>query len=89
MKKHGETSRLRIDAAACDGIGVCAHLASEVLELDRWGFPIITARDLSRGELSAAKRAVRACPRKALWIETAEVPSPAQRTSGVTAPFSS
>lgn len=89
MKKHGETSRLRIDAAACDGIGVCAHLASEVLELDRWGFPIITARDLSRGELSAARRAVRACPRKALWIETSEVPSPAQRTSGITAPFSS
>ncbi|MCR6492590.1 ferredoxin [Cellulomonas sp. P24] len=89
MKKHGETSRLRIDAAACDGIGVCAHLASEVLELDRWGFPIITARELSRSELSAARRAVRACPRKALWIETSEVPSAAERRPGGTAPFSS
>ena len=88
MKKHGETSRLRIDAAACDGIGVCAHLASEVLELDRWGFPIITARELSRGELSAARRAVRACPRKALWIETSEVPYVVHRAPGVTTPFS-
>ncbi len=86
MTKPGSTSRLRIDAAACDGIGVCAHLAADILELDRWGFPIITVRDLSRGELSAAKRAVRACPRKALWIETTAVPSVVQRAPGVSTP---
>lgn len=69
--------RLRIDPAACDGIGVCAHLATAVIELDRWGFPILADRDLSRTEGSAARRAVRACPRNALWIDPATAVRPA------------
>ncbi|WP_407342591.1 ferredoxin [Pengzhenrongella phosphoraccumulans] len=68
-------ARLRIDPAACDGVGVCAHLASTAVELDRWGFPILVERDLSRGEESSAQRAVRACPRRALWIERAPDPA--------------
>ncbi len=67
-------ARLRIDPAACDGVGVCA-LASTTVELDRWGFPILVERPLQRGEEASAQRAVRACPRKALWIERAPDPS--------------
>lgn len=70
-------ARLRIDPAACDGVGVCAHLASTAVELDRWGFPILAERDLGRGEESSAQRAVRACPRRALWIERTPDPAPA------------
>ena len=28
---------------ACDGVGVCAHLAPDLVELDRWGYPMIPA----------------------------------------------
>jgi len=70
-------SRLRIDAVACDGVGVCAHLAPDLIELDRWGYPMIPAGDLSRRELATARRAVQGCPRKALWIERADAPAPA------------
>ena len=70
-------TRLRIDAVACDGVGVCAHLAPDLIELDRWGYPVIPADDLSRRELAAAQRAVQGCPRKALWIERVDAPAPA------------
>jgi ferredoxin len=72
----GATSRLRIDPVACDGVGVCAHLASSLIELDRWGYPVFPVSDLSRAELAAAQRAVQGCPRKALWIERVDVPVP-------------
>ena len=62
--------RLRIDPAACDGIGLCAHLASGIVELDRWGFPIVVGRGLAPREISGARQAVRACPRRALWLES-------------------
>ncbi|MGV8964821.1 MAG: ferredoxin [Cellulomonas sp.] len=80
MSRRGDrlnppTTRLRIDPAACDGVGVCAHLAPTAVELDRWGFPILVERPLDRREESSAQRAVRACPRKALWIERAPDPA--------------
>jgi ferredoxin len=68
---------LRIDAVACDGVGVCAHLAPDLIELDRWGYPVISAGDLSRREIAAAHRAVQGCPRKAMWIERVDAPAPA------------
>ena len=61
--------RLRIDASACDGIGVCAHLAPDLVELDRWGYPILAARDLTSAEAASGRRAIRGCPRSALWLE--------------------
>ena len=70
----GVTARLRIDPVACEGVGVCAHLASNLIELDRWGYPVIPVDDLSRSEVAAAQRAVQGCPRKALWIERADPP---------------
>ncbi len=70
-------SRLRIDPVACDGVGVCAHLAPDLIELDRWGYPVIPAGDLSRRELAAAQRAVQGCPHKAMWIERVDAPVPA------------
>jgi len=54
---------------ACDGIALCAHLAPDIVELDRWGFPIVVGHDLAPGEAAAARRALRACPRRALWLD--------------------
>lgn len=63
---------LRVDPVACDGIGLCAHLAASVVELDRWGYPIVSPDALSRSEVGEARSAVRACPRRALWLETVQ-----------------
>jgi ferredoxin len=59
--------RLRIDPTACAGVGVCAPIAG--VTLDRWGYPIVPVRALTADELPAAARAVRGCPRRALWLE--------------------
>lgn len=63
----GRQGTLRIDPVACEGIGMCAHLAPGLVGLDRWGFPVLP-RDRIDGQhdARAAVRAVRACPRKAL-----------------------
>ncbi len=63
--------RLRVDPLACEGIGLCAQIAADAVELDRWGYPVLGAR-LDPGDVGAARRAARACPRKALWIENVD-----------------
>lgn len=66
-----DTQRLRVDPVACEGVGLCAQVADRVIELDRWGYPVIEAELDARG-LKAARRAVRACPRRALWIDESD-----------------
>ena len=63
--------RLRIDPVACAGVGLCAQLADRTIALDRWGYPILDA-ELPRAAVKDARRAVRACPRRALWLEEAD-----------------
>ncbi|MCV2393081.1 ferredoxin [Actinotalea sp. M2MS4P-6] len=65
------TMRLRVDPVACEGVGLCAQVAGRVVELDRWGYPVIEAELDARG-VKAAQRAVRACPRRAMWLEEAD-----------------
>lgn len=82
-------ARLRVDMVACDGVGQCALVAPELVELDRWGYPVVR-RDpegdggRGRDDDAAARRAVRACPRRALWLADAPVPerhaTPSSRT---------
>ncbi|MBU4336857.1 MAG: ferredoxin [Actinobacteria bacterium] len=60
--------RLRVDPVACEGVGLCAQVADRVIELDRWGYPLV-AGELGPDQVKAARRAVRACPRRALWLE--------------------
>lgn len=71
-------TRLRVDMVACDGIGQCALVAPELVGLDRWGYPVLRDRDGAGAvtgagdderDAAAARRAVRACPRRALWLE--------------------
>lgn len=65
------TVHLRIDAQACDGVGMCAHLAPDLIALDRWGYPIIPARALDADEVEQAQKAVKGCPKKALHLISA------------------
>lgn len=59
---------LAIDRIRCDGRGVCAELLPEMVRLDDWGFPVIDPRPV--GVLvDNARRAVSACPVRALRLE--------------------
>ncbi|RTL67839.1 MAG: ferredoxin [Pseudonocardiaceae bacterium] len=64
-------SHLRVDAIACDGHGLCADLLPELVDLDEWGYPIVTGPVPRRLRRSAAA-AVAACP--ALALRLAEPP---------------
>ncbi|HEV7206777.1 MAG TPA: ferredoxin [Jatrophihabitans sp.] len=66
-------ARLRLDPIACDGVGICAHLAPDIVRIDRWGYPIVTSGPLDERSARQARAAVRACPHKALFLDEAAV----------------
>jgi ferredoxin len=70
MTRHRKPAdlRLAVDPVACEAIGLCAYLAGDLIELDRWGYPRVPNGKLGRKEVSAARRATRACPRRALHL---------------------
>lgn len=59
--------KLQIDPIACTGHGLCADLLPELIELDEWGYPIISA-SVPSGLAAHARRAVNACPALALRL---------------------
>ena len=65
----GHSRLLRVDPVACDGIGMCAHLAADLIVLDPWGYPVLTGDPLDGADARRAGMAVAACPRKAMFIE--------------------
>jgi ferredoxin len=60
---------------ACDGIGMCAHLAPDLIALDHWGYPIVTSAVFRRADLRAARAATAGCPRRALLLEADRQPN--------------
>jgi ferredoxin len=62
-------NRLEIDWTRCDGHGLCGTLLPDEILLDEWGFPVLRGREITRGELTNARRAVLACPALALRLE--------------------
>ena len=59
------TPSLQLDAALCDGVGMCALVAPDLVTLDRWGFPVV--EESAPGRLARqARAAARACPHRAL-----------------------
>jgi ferredoxin len=61
--------RLRVNPIACTGHGLCAELLPELIELDPWGYPILTSPDVPRHLLDHARRAVDTCPTLALLMD--------------------
>lgn len=61
------THRLRVDWPACEARGLCFELLPERIELDDWGYPVVTG-DVTPELLSAARAAVRGCPKMALRL---------------------
>jgi ferredoxin len=62
---------LRVDPVACEGVGLCAHLAGRLVATDPWGFPIVFSGVVPAQELRRVEAAVSACPHRALWLEPA------------------
>lgn len=61
--------RLRVDPIACTAHGICAELLPELIELDEWGYPVLTATAIPRRLTEAAARAAAECPTLALRLE--------------------
>jgi ferredoxin len=66
-------SRLAVDRIACTGYGVCAELLPERITLDEWGYPLLAIGDVPPGDVPPelvrrARRAVAACPARALLL---------------------
>lgn len=67
---------MTIDPVTCTGHGMCALLLAERITLDNWGFPVVDGTPIdTRSLLRKARRASRACPRKALLVTHAEHPA--------------
>jgi ferredoxin len=59
------SKRLRVDWPNCKGRGLCHEVLPEIIDLDEWGYPVITGDvhpDLER----RATQAVKTCPQIAL-----------------------
>jgi ferredoxin len=61
------TQQLRVDWPSCRARGLCFELLPEVIELDDWGYPVITG-EVTAEHGAAARAAVRGCPRMALHL---------------------
>lgn len=58
---------LRVDWPRCEGRGLCHELLPEVIDLDPWGYPIVTGA-VTPDLISSAREAVRDCPKLALRL---------------------
>jgi len=67
-----EEPRIAVDRIRCDGHGVCAELLPEMIRLDEWGYPIVSADAVPAHLLSHARRAVDSCPVLALKLVAAQ-----------------
>jgi ferredoxin len=62
-------ARLGVDFIACDGRGLCAEALPELITLDDWGFPVVSARPVPPRLLADARATVWACPKLALRLD--------------------
>lgn len=70
--RAGGTWTIALDGALCDGHGICALLAPRSISLDRFGYAVVEPGPVGgRRALAQARRAVRACPSKALRLDCA------------------
>lgn len=68
--------RLRVNPVACDAFGYCAELLPEIVTRDEWGYPVMADGPVPPRLSEVARRAVRECPRRALFLEKIPAPRP-------------
>jgi ferredoxin len=64
------SQRLRVDWPSCRARGLCFELLPEAVELDDWGYPVVTG-EITEELVGAARAAVRGCPQLALRLRPA------------------
>lgn len=69
-------ARVRVNPIACDAHGVCAELLPERIQLDEWGYPIVSSEPVSGETARHARRAVDACPTLALLLDETRASAP-------------
>lgn len=65
---------LRVNPITCKAHGMCAELLPELVDLDPWGYPILTRGPVPADLLDHARRAAAACPTLALLVEESDRP---------------
>lgn len=73
MGRHDPANRayrLRVNPVACDGIGICLHIAPTLVRSDSWGYPLLAEGLLHGADRRVAEAATAACPRRALFVES-------------------
>ncbi len=60
--------RLRVNPIQCKAHGICAELLPEMIGLDEWGYPILSAQPVPAHLAGDARRAAAACPTLALRV---------------------
>jgi len=76
---------LHVDMIACDAFGYCAELLPEIVELDEWGYPVVTG-PVTPDLLEDARAAADACPRLALRLAVGAGRRPARPLALIPAP---
>jgi ferredoxin len=61
--------RIRVDPIKCTAHGICAELLPELVDLDEWGYPVLSRQPVPRRLTGMAKQAVAACPTLALRLD--------------------
>ncbi len=79
---RSEQTELVVDRIACDGFGMCAELLPELIELDDWGYPIVTVGGVPDDLIDHARRAVAVCPVLALRLARVPVAAPVRGQAG-------
>jgi ferredoxin len=79
-----ERRRLVVDWTRCEGHGLCAHLAPEIVHLDAHGYPVILNIPVPAWLEKDAQQAVDMCPALALRLAT-PIPAPS-RTGPIAIP---
>lgn len=75
---------LVVDWQSCRARGLCHELLPEVVELDEWGYPIVSSL-IPRELLADARDAVRSCPELALKLSQAKRKFPRTNPAAVSA----
>ena len=63
------TRRLVVNPILCTGHGVCGELVPELVQMDPWGYPLMSRAELPDDLVPHARRAIASCPALALLID--------------------
>jgi ferredoxin len=66
--------RIKVDKGRCAGHARCAATAPDIYQLDDNGYIDMESFEVRPGEEERAKRGARACPERALRVETEDTP---------------